>query len=309
MSMEYEPLKRVKREILLDTDIGPDCDDAGALALLHHFSKKYGIRISGICNCTSNLYGCGAIDVIGRYCGADDIPIGMTDRKGFWDGPDTQHYNRLLSERFRTRYRPVGTHEPESAAKLYQKVLKAAEDKSVVFITIGMLNNVAELMDAAQELLEQKVYTFITMAGCERKAQKEFNVECDADAFRKFSEKIRVPIFYSPVETGACVLSGFDSEETSASEDHPIDLSYRQYLAAMRTEKTCMNASYDLTAVHFAFEGEGRYYKLSEPGRMTCRPVTNETVFCTGMGKDRCIELNCPEEELGGYFSKILKNP
>lgn len=88
MSMEYEPLKRVKREILLDTDIGPDCDDAGALALLHHFSKKYGIRISGICNCTSNLYGCGAIDVIGRYCGADDIPIGMTDRKGFWDGPD-----------------------------------------------------------------------------------------------------------------------------------------------------------------------------------------------------------------------------
>lgn len=173
MSMEYEPLKRVKREILLDTDIGPDCDDAGALALLHHFSKKYGIRISGICNCTSNLYGCGAIDVIGRYCGAADIPIGMTDRKGFWDGPDTQHYNRLLSERFRTRYRPVGTHEPESAAKLYQKVLKAAEDKSVVFITIGMLNNVAELMDAAQELLEQKVYAFITMAGCERKAQKE----------------------------------------------------------------------------------------------------------------------------------------
>ena len=173
-----------------------------------------------------------------------------------------------------------------------------------------MLNNVAELMDAAQELLEQKVYAFITMAGCERKAQKEFNVECDADAFRKFSEKIRVPIFYSPVETGACVLSGFDSEERrAASEDHPIDLSYRQYLAAMRTEKTCMNASYDLTAVHFAFEGEGRYYKLSEPGRMTCRPVTNETVFCTGMGKDRCIELNCPEEELGGYFSKILKNP
>ena len=25
--------------------------------------------------------------------------------------------------------------------------------------------------------------------------------------------------------------------------------------------------------------------------------------------RERSIELNCPEEELGGYFSKILKNP
>lgn len=38
--MKYEPLKRVKRAVLLDTDIGPDCDDVGALVLLHHLAKN-----------------------------------------------------------------------------------------------------------------------------------------------------------------------------------------------------------------------------------------------------------------------------
>ncbi len=306
--MKYEPLKRVKRAVLLDTDIGPDCDDVGALVLLHHLAKKYGIPVSAICNCTSNLYGCGAIDIINRFCHAPEIPIGITARKGFWDGPDTQYYNKLLAEKFQTKYRPVGPLTPEPAVELYQKVLAQAEDRSIVFITIGMLNNIAELIEAAPDLLHRKVYAFITMAGREYEKQKEFNVNCDSASFRKFAEKVRAPIFYSPCETGSGVLSGFAPEEKINAEENPVFLSYREYLAAMRTEKTCMNASYDLTAVHFAFEGEGRFYKLSGSGRMFCDPQTEETIFQTGMGKDSCIELNCPEEELGAYFSAVL-NP
>ena len=32
--MKFQPVAEKKRSIILDTDIGPDCDDAGALAVL-----------------------------------------------------------------------------------------------------------------------------------------------------------------------------------------------------------------------------------------------------------------------------------
>jgi len=306
--MKFEPLKRVKRSVLLDTDIGPDCDDVGALVVLHDLARKYQITISAICNCTSNPYGCGAIDVVNRYCGAAEIPIGITGRRHFWDGPDTRYYNRLISERFHTQYFPVGEKKPENALKLYKEALQAAEDDSVIFVTIGMLNNLAELVETAPELLERKVYAFVTMAGRQFEKQKEFNVNCDGAAFRKFITEVKAPIFFSPFETGAAVCSGFTPEGEKNTENNPVFVSYREYLNAMRTEKTLLNASFDLTAVHFAFEGEGKYYKLSDAGEMLCDPSTEETVFRSGKGKDYCIELNCPESELGGYFSGILRN-
>ena len=31
----FEPLRTVRRSLILDTDIGPDCDDVGALAVMY----------------------------------------------------------------------------------------------------------------------------------------------------------------------------------------------------------------------------------------------------------------------------------
>ena len=69
----YEALKYKKRSIILDTDIGPDCDDVGAIAVLISYAKEYGNKILGICNCTSNIYGTATIDALKDYCKADDF--------------------------------------------------------------------------------------------------------------------------------------------------------------------------------------------------------------------------------------------
>jgi inosine-uridine nucleoside N-ribohydrolase len=45
-----EPVK-----IILDTDIGPDCDDAGAIAVLHTLATQGAAEILGIAHCTSNM--------------------------------------------------------------------------------------------------------------------------------------------------------------------------------------------------------------------------------------------------------------
>ena len=47
----------MKKNIILDTDIGPDCDDAAALAMLNLYADQGLCRILGITHCTSNPYG------------------------------------------------------------------------------------------------------------------------------------------------------------------------------------------------------------------------------------------------------------
>ena len=101
---EFEPLKKVKRSIIVDKDIGPDCDDVGALVVLHRLAQKYDIQVLGIINCTSNPYGTGAIDVVSTFCGNKDIPIGMYTEPGFLYNDDAMAYNKYISEHFNFIY-------------------------------------------------------------------------------------------------------------------------------------------------------------------------------------------------------------
>jgi inosine-uridine nucleoside N-ribohydrolase len=72
----FESLKTVRRSIILDTDIGPDCDDAGAMAIMYNLAKRYNTKVLGINCCSSNQYGPGCIDAINNFCGFASTPIG-----------------------------------------------------------------------------------------------------------------------------------------------------------------------------------------------------------------------------------------
>ena len=92
----FQPLKSHKRRIILDTDIGPDVDDVGAIAVLFTLAKRYNIEVAGIINCTSNTYGSGAIDALMNYCGYPNIPIGQYSKEEFLG--ESIFYNKFLSE-------------------------------------------------------------------------------------------------------------------------------------------------------------------------------------------------------------------
>ena len=55
------------RKIILDTDMGPDCDDAGALAVLHALADRGKASILGVMYCTSIPTGPACIDAINRF--------------------------------------------------------------------------------------------------------------------------------------------------------------------------------------------------------------------------------------------------
>ena len=84
--IKSEDEKEVNKKLLIiDTDIGGDCDDAGALALANIFKNEGLIDLLGMTFTTSTPYGPASISAINRFYGNDDIEIASTSRKHFCD--------------------------------------------------------------------------------------------------------------------------------------------------------------------------------------------------------------------------------
>lgn len=265
----FEPLRTVRRSLILDTDIGPDCDDVGALAVMYYLAKRHNTKVLGVMSCSSSEYAPGCIDAINSYCGFPDIPIGTYKKPGLFE--DYTKYNKFIAENFSEAYKN-GTLQVEDAVQLYRRLLANSPNNSVIIVTIGTLNNIAELMDSPPdaispfsgiELVQNKVYSMVSMAG-KYPNGPEFNIVQHPESAKRVFENFPVPVVYSDFDLGYTVKTGFKNIDEDKYKDNPIYLSYKLY-----TDETLENSSYDLTAVHFAFEGEGDYYNLSGPVRLT----------------------------------------
>ena len=254
----YEPIKDSRRYVIFDTDIGPDCDDAGAMAVLFEMAKKYEVKILGIANCTSNPYGNGAIRAIAEYYGYDDIKTGQ--HKGYEILKDNDKYNKPVTKKY-CKYENSAVHTA-SALDFYESVLKKAEDDSVTVISAGPLTNLAEILNEQPELFNKKVNSVVAMAGKFPKG-KEFNIECDIAAAKTVFDKFKHIIVCSGFEIGEKIKTGFTREH----ENNPVYDCYKNYIGGK--EPPYLRESWDLTAVHYAFEGEGEYYSLSKSSEIT----------------------------------------
>ena len=263
----FESLKIKQRSIILDTDIGPDCDDVGALAVLFSYAKENHVPLLGVCNCTSNIYGSATIDALRAYCKYPEFTIGMYSKPGFY--ADAINYNKYIAENFSENYKN-GTLELLPHVSFYRSLLANAEDDSVILVTIGMFNALADFLKSGPdkyspltglELAEKKVHALVSMAAVYT-AGREFNVVCDFNASKFCFENFPKPIYFSDFHIGHTVRCGWGTKEANGLSGNPIIDSYRLY---NNEEK---RASYDLTAVQFAFEGEGELYSLTAPGRL-----------------------------------------
>ena len=266
----FEALKNKKRNIILDTDIGPDCDDVGALAVLISYAKEYGNKILGVCNCTSNIYGTATIDAVKNFCDSDDFVVGMYSKPDFY--ADHAKYNKYIAETYSENYKN-NTLKYLPHVEFYRSLLANSEDDSVVLITIGMFNCLSDFLKSQPdeispltgiELVKKKVNALVSMAAI-YPAGREFNVLCDFEASKYCFDNFPRPIYLSDFKIGASVFTGYD---VATADEHKGDLIFDSYhLYTADWPKPGFNRSFDLTAVQFAFEGVGDVYTLTNAGR------------------------------------------
>lgn len=137
--------------IIFDTDMGGDCDDVGALFVLHGAVARGDAKLLATIGCISADAIAPALDAINTWFGHPEIPVGTLKDTGFLAGP---HYTTEIARRFPHRF-ASGKDYPDAIA-LYRQILAKQPDGSVIVLAVGPLRNLAHLLlsrpDAASPL-------------------------------------------------------------------------------------------------------------------------------------------------------------
>jgi hypothetical protein len=262
--------------IIYDTDIGEDCDDAGALAVLHALADLGEAEILGIISCvTREGYVAGCIDAINTYYGRPDIPIGVPRAK-VWT---SDIYSTYLAKNYPNDLKKNENATP--AVSLYRKILASQQDHSVVIVTVGFLRNLAVLMNSSPDeyspldgidLIAKKVRRLVCMAGEFPSGTSygfhEWNLKggpwnCGSSSQRVVKDW-PTPIMFSGHEIGYPIMTG-SKLFTETPENNPVRKAYE--LNPGTTEEGNRH-SWDHTAILYAVHGLRNYWEAEEVGHI-----------------------------------------
>jgi inosine-uridine nucleoside N-ribohydrolase len=287
--------------IIFDTDMGNDVDDALALAMLHAFQARCEVKLLAITVTKDNKWAAPYVDLVDTFYGYAGIPIG-TVRNG--KTPESNPMIQVPSERRRPDGTFVYPHKitdgaaaPE-AVSLLRKMLAAQSDGSVVMIQVGFSTNLARLLDTGsdaasplggRELVSRKVRLLSVMAGNFADGRPEFNLAQDVPSASKLFREWPTPVVVSGFEIGnamAFPASRIEHDFTYV-HNHPVAEAYRSYMKMPYDRPT-----WDLTSVLYAVRPNYGYFSVSPPGTISVLPDGGSRFEPSASGNHRYLLLS-----------------
>lgn len=299
-----------KIKLIFDTDMAPDYDDVGALAILHALADSGEVSILATVSSNKCETAVPCIDVINTYFGRPDIPIGAVRGD---DAPDqsTWHSGMRWTDELPKQF-PHSikkTSDSEDALKIYRKILSEQPDNSVTIVSIGFFTNLQNLLLSqgdeysplsGKELVHKKVKQLVSMAG-QFPSGKEFNVYIDPKASQFIVNEWPTPILLSGFEIGEAVLTGKRLVESDIQND-PIIETFRMCLAQDNPEG---RESWDETAVLAAVRGEANYFD-SVQGRMIVADDGSNSWENDPNGPHAYLTFKMPVEQLTAEIEHLM---
>jgi inosine-uridine nucleoside N-ribohydrolase len=257
--------------VIFDTDIGPDFDDVGAIALLHTFQDQGKAKILATISCNAYAETAPALSVFNTYFKRPEIPIGIVKAKK----PNEacrEGWEQAINKKYPHKFK--SNDEAPEAVGLYRKILAAQPDNSVTIITVGFFTNLANLLSSppdkssplnGHELVAKKVRQVVSMAagiGADGKSAHEFNVWADAASAKKVFAEWPTPMLISGFEIGVKILTGVPLINNEQIKNSPVKEAYT--IALKATGKDNGQCSWDQTAVLVAIAGYEPYFDVKK---------------------------------------------
>jgi len=285
---------RVQRQkparLLIDTDMSTDVDDVLAIAIAHQLEETHEAEVLGVVHNTGLDGGVGAVSVINRHYGRDDVPLGAY--KGRFNDPtvDPDPWVRknaagpYVAELLRKFPSPVRNRsQVPDALTTYRRLLAAQAQRSVTIVSIGFFGNLAELLASGPDehsplsgraLVEHAVQELVVMGGRFPdsglgKYEWNFGGGCEYDSPRcpwtpQWTKEVvdtwpaAVPMTFSGAEVGERVLLG-GRIEACLPETSPVR-------AAILLYRPPPLKSWDPVTLLYAVRGLGAHLLRSERG-------------------------------------------
>lgn len=300
--------------LILDTDLGPDYDDVGAMALMHALADSGQVNILAALSSNHDERVIPCIEVLNTYFNRPDIPVGAP--KSEPGASLTTWHKTKWTDELPANYphHTAKTSDAPDALKVYRKILSEQPDTSVVICTIGFFSNLRDLLQSGadeysdlsgKELVAKKVKRLVSMAGLFPEG-KEFNVYCDVPASKVVADEWPTEIVFSGFEIGNVILTGKKLVQMNV-ENSPVKDAYALCFAEGDPEG---RMSWDHTAVLVAIKGYEPYFDVE---RGTFHVVDDEGTnnwVANPNGRDlRLIEKMPPTEVASLIENYMMHQP
>ena len=251
--------------VIVDTDIGPDCGDVNAIVVLHGLADRGEVNIlATICD-ASNPWGAPCLDALNTFYGRSWIPVGTLKDPGLLT--DYGSYNRELAVHFPHALKS-GKDAPD-ATKIFRQILAAQPDKGVVIVAIGPLRNLSNLPNSApdsysslngRDLVDKKVSVLSDMGGWYPFVPKgwgaEWNFAQDVASTANVVSNWPTPVLYSGAEIGGGIYTGHRHAIDTVEYD-PLAMAYA---VAVDVGFGGFRMSWDETACIYGVRGLSNYW-------------------------------------------------
>jgi len=152
-------------QLIIDTDLGFDVDDVGALAVAHALADQGHVDILGVvCNTGRDACIVG-VDIINTYYGRKNMSIGSFKGRfgSYTDKGQDWHYVDAPKSRF--THTVKSRNDVPSALDVYRVALQGAANHSVTIASIGEPTNLQDLLRSDMDLVRAKVKRVVYMDG------------------------------------------------------------------------------------------------------------------------------------------------
>lgn len=310
------------KKLIFDTDIGGDCDDAGALAIIHSAVNSGEAELLAVTISTRDPWAPACADAINRYYG-HTVPIGLCSKAPMGDptmAEFLERYGKHIAENFENEYLPKPvecsmcgkTKAPEGAVGLMRRILANNRGTKITLAVVGSCLNLAELIESTGddvselsglELIERQVESVVLMGGLfAENATAEYNIKTDIGSAQTVFEKCPVPIAISHFDVGLRTMSGGLMLEKAYREVADGELLKNPAAEAYRFHVGGKRHSWDPIATFYAIYGCFDVFSDKRRGKVT---VDGNGVTRLALGEGNHILIDCADGDIG-YAERIL---
>ena len=264
----YAQKNAASQRVIFDTDMGPDYDDAGAIALLHAFADSGKINILATMASTKYEGVAAVLNVFNTYFNRPNLPIGVPAGDAV-EQRDWQHWTDTLIANYPHQIK--NNANAHDAVTLYRKLLAQQADNSVTLITVGFLTNIANLLQSKPDaysplngfvLVQQKLKKMVSMAG-KFPEGKEFNVFKDIAASQYAFAHFPKPVYFCSFEIGEAIKCGLPLVYNDAIQNNPVKDVFRICIP-QAAEDSAGRMSWDEVTTLLAVTDYKPYYNVKE---------------------------------------------
>jgi inosine-uridine nucleoside N-ribohydrolase len=305
-------------QIIFETDMGNDIDDALALDMIYKYMEEDRADMLAVMTNRDSKYSAEFIDIMATWYGFGQIPIGIV-RNGANAETGKIKYDQAvceLSENGQPMFsRTLNDYESLLDAHiLYRKILAEQPDTSVVVISVGFSTNIARLLEttadeysplSGKDLVAKKVKLLSVMGGSiKENLRKEYNIVKDIPSARKVYAEWPSPIVTSPFEVGAKIKYPATSIENDFNWGirHPMVEAYKAY-----DEMPYDRPTWDLTSVLYVTEPDSAFWDVSPPGTIRIQEDGVSLFNADPQGKHTYFTVNDQQaQSIKEYFIRLI---